>query len=544
MDVWSKHGTAAKLKIRSNARRLACASVLAAWLLSVLACSRTYVGPADLTATAAARNPYQALPTSTILPPTLPPEQPALDPPPASVTAVATPMPDPATPPPPAADKTANPPILYYTQAGDTIPALAVRYNTRPEEITSPDSFPPKNLLKPGQLLLIPNRVTDTGPTTALLPDSEIVYSPSALSFDTQAFVDEAGGYLTTYRESLSSGTYTGAEIINRVAIENSVNPRLLLALLEYQSHWVYGKPKDMRELDFPIGKIDVQYKGLYKQLSWAVQYISIGYYGWRAGLLTEIKFQDQRQPVRIAPGLNAGSVALQLVFAQVYSSQKWADALYTPNSLPVQYEKMFGSPWTRAQTVEPLYPPNLTQPTLELPFRSGHTWSLTGGPHSAWGPNGALAALDFAPAGIRGCANSLEWVTASASGLVVRAENGSVILDLDGDGYEQTGWAILYMHIANDDRAAVGTWLDVNDRIGHPSCEGGVATGTHVHIARKYNGEWILADGPLPFVLSGWQAHAGSEPYKGTLTHGEQTAEASIYGSYETRVTRFETQP
>ena len=56
------------------------------------------------------------------------------------------------------------------------------------------------------------------------------------------------------------------------------------------------------------------------------------------------------------------------------------------------------------------------------------------------------------------------------------------------------------------------------DDLIGHPSCEGGQATGTHVHITRKYNGEWISAEGPLPFILSGWQVTAEKLPFAGTL--------------------------
>jgi hypothetical protein len=35
---------------------------------------------------------------------------------------------------------------------------------------------------------------------------------------------------------------------------------------------------------------------------------------------------------------------------------------------------------------------------------------------------------------------------------------------------------------------------VKTGDRIGHPSCEGGAANATHVHIARRYNGEWIPA--------------------------------------------------
>jgi LasA protease len=129
--------------------------------------------------------------------------------------------------------------------------------------------------------------------------------------------------------------------------------------------------------------------------------------------------------------------------------------------------------------------------------------------------------------------------VTASAPGLVVRSGNGIVVIDLDGDGYEQTGWALLYLHVSSKDRVATGTLVEEGDPLGHPSCEGGMATGTHVHIARKYNGEWILADGPVPFVLSGWRAHAGSEPYKGTLTKGDQIVTACQCGSFETRITR-----
>jgi hypothetical protein len=65
------------------------------------------------------------------------------------------------------------------------------------------------------------------------------------------------------------------------------------------------------------------------------------------------------------------------------------------------------------------------------------------------------------------------------------------------------------------------------------------MATGTHVHVARKYNGEWIPAGGPLPFTLSGWQAHAGGEPYLGTLTRDGLTIRASIFGAGESLIVR-----
>ena len=74
---------------------------------------------------------------------------------------------------------------------------------------------------------------------------------------------------------------------------------------------------------------------------------------------------------------------------------------------------------------------------------------------------------------------------------------------------------------------------------IGHASCEGGAATGTHVHIARKYNGEWIVADGPIPFVMDGWTVVAGDKPYLGKMVNGDKIATADVYGQAWSLITR-----
>jgi hypothetical protein len=72
----------------------------------------------------------------------------------------------------------------------------------------------------------------------------------------------------------------------------------------------------------------------------------------------------------------------------------------------------------------------------------------------------------------------------------------------------------------------AVGTRLKAGDRIGHPSCEGGVSNGTHTHVARRYNGEWIPADGPLPFNLDGWISDGAGIEYYGHLKKNGQILE------------------
>jgi hypothetical protein len=438
---------------------------------------------------------------------------------------------------------TSLPPILYDSQAGDTLPAVAIRFGVLPGEIRSPDTIPATAFITPGQLLLIPPVLGETTNEHLILPDSEVVYSPTAVDFDINAAVQNADGYLFTYRQYMSDTGWTnGADVVQRVATENSINPRLLLALLEQRAHWMTGQPTNLAEQYYPINSnLDALHKELYYQLTWTVSQLQVGYYSWREGRLTTLTFPDGTTR-RLAPGLNAGTVALQYLFSKIENEPLWNGDLYGPDGFGRTYEKLFGSPWVRDQSLGTLFPPNLVQPQLSLPFVRGQLWSLTGGPHSAWIPedNGGWAALDFAPSSDQpGCAKSDMWVVAPAAGLVVRSANGVVMLDLDGDGHEQTGWDIMFLHIATEGRVAAGKFLNPGDLIGHPSCEGGEATGTHVHIARKYNGEWIAADGPLPFTLSGYVAHAGQKMYQGYLTNGDEKVTACTCGSFETRVIR-----
>ncbi len=436
-------------------------------------------------------------------------------------------------------------PILYYTQAADTLPVVSIRFGVEPEAIVSAEPIPESGFIDPGKLLVIPRVLGETTSSQHLFPDSEVVYSPSATDFDAVSFAKEAGGYLSRFKDWLrTTGSLSGAETIMRVAVENSINPRLLMALLEYHGGWVYGEPANAQMKDYPMGVFLPMEKYLYNQLVWVVNQISIGYYDYREGRLTEIQFKDGVR-ARLAPDLNAGTAALQYYFASRLTSQEWAEALNPQTGFPALYVRMFGDPWVRAQNVEPLFPTGIAQPALILPFERNYTWSLTGGPHGAWEKDGAYAALDFAPGSSdTGCVESNTWVLAIASGLVVRTGPGLVVIDLDGDGREQTGWVIVYLHIATRDQIPLGSWVATGDHIGHASCEGGFATGTHIHIARKFNGEWVPADGPLSFNLGGWIASAGDKAYQGTLVREGVTIIANPSSTSASLITRTDKDP
>jgi LasA protease len=284
------------------------------------------------------------------------------------------------------------------------------------------------------------------------------------------------------------------------------------------------------QNVDYPLGFYDNYYQGLYRQLAWTANNLNRGYYLWRVNALSTLPLSDGSY-VPLDPTINAGTAAVQH-FLSLYNNRPFWDSDVSESGFFQTYNKLFGYPFN--YDIPALVPANLSQPAMQLPFEAGAVWSFTGGPHGGWDSGSAWAALDFAPPGeALGCVTSDAWVVAVANGWIVRAENGAVVQDLDNDGYEQTGWNILYMHVETRDRIQPNTYVYAGERIGHPSCEGGISNGTHLHLARKYNGEWIPADGNFPFNLDGWISSGNGIEYDGYLTRGETVYEA-LEGRFE----------
>ena len=420
--------------------------------------------------------------------------------------------------------------VEYYTvQAGDNLESIAARHGITLQMLLEANLITNPDLIEVGQELEIPAPIPgELGTGSKIIPDSELVYGPLAQSFNISAFVSRFDSYLARYSEIVEGQTLSGPEIVKHVAQDYSVNPRLLLAVLEYQSGWVTMANPPEETLAYPLGLLDGWYAGLYSQLAWAADMLNQGYYLWRVGGVGGWLLATG-EIVPVDASINAGTAGVQQFFATLYDRTGW-DKAVSADGLYKTYGSFFGYPFDYAW--EPLIPDDIEQPEMQLPFEPGVDWAFTGGPHGGWGSGSAWAALDFAPGfnGI-GCLQTDLWVVAAADGLIIRADAGRVIQDLDGDGNEGSGWSIMYMHIEGRDRVEAGTQLKAGDRIGHPSCEGGYSTGTHVHLARRYNGEWIPADqvqeaSGLPFNLEGWISSGNGIEYDGSLERdGESVA-------------------
>ena len=418
----------------------------------------------------------------------------------------------------------------YLVQAGDSLEGIANRFSITVQMLITANQITNPDLLEAGESLLIPAPIpSGKGPGFKIIPDSELVYGPYAQSLDVAGFLSHYDSYLNRYSEEVEGYLKTGPEIIQMVAYDYSINPRLLIAVLEYQSGWVTKANPSQDTWDFPIGNRDYWRKGLYLQLAWAADNLNRGYYLWKVGGVGGWLLNNG-EVIAVDPSINAGTAGVQQLFALLCDRAGWDQAI-SSNGLYATFSDFFGHPFDYA--FEPLMPADLSQPTMQLPFEPGVDWAFTGGPHGGWASGSAWAALDFAPGapGV-GCVKSDLWVVAVADGLIVRADEGRVIQDLDGDGNEGSGWIVLYMHIEGDDRVQAGTYLKAGDKIGHPSCEGGYSTGTHFHLARRYNGEWIAADqkpenGGLPFNLEGWVSNGSGIEYNGYLERDGATIEA-----------------
>jgi murein DD-endopeptidase MepM/ murein hydrolase activator NlpD len=417
---------------------------------------------------------------------------------------------------------------LYTIQSGDSLVGIALRNQVSVRQIIEANNIENPDLISPDQVITIPPASANELATSfRIIPDSEIIYGPSVKDFDIESIVWQFNGKLNWYEEELSDGTIlSGAEIVQRVANEQSVNPRLLLALIEHQSGCLRSRNEDCDLEKYPLGLINSNQKGLYKQLSWAANELLRGSGWWEKALLAVWTLADG-DVMRIDASINAGTAGLQHLFSLTQSKSAWKQTV-SENGFYQTYNELFGYPF--AFSVDPLVPEDLVQPELILPLAEGDVWLLTSGPHWAWGTGSAWAALDFAPPGEDddyGCYSSDAPVLAAADGLVVRSAGSAVVIDLDGDGYEQTGWTLNYFHISEASRIPVGTRVATGDVIGISSCEGGVTNGTHFHIARRYNGVWIDAGGEIPFNLGGWVARSYGTVYDGSLTREGVTVEA-----------------
>lgn len=426
--------------------------------------------------------------------------------------------------------------VDYVAQSGDSLDLLSRRFGCSPQEILWANPQIPEDVttLPPGFPMKMPVYYKPLwGTDFQIIPDAAFVYGPDLLDFDLPGFLETTSGWFKNYRAAIQGKTRDAAGVITYYAENYSLNPKLLLALIEFQTGALSNPTRDPSKEDDFLG-FQNYHRGVHLQISYASDLLNDGFYRYFNGEMTSIEHKDGTLE-NIDPWQNSATVALQNYFSILMDQDAYAQAI-GPEGYAKTFQNLFGDPWRRNTTV---LPGSLLQPELILPFKAGTVWAYTGGPHTGWGTRKPWAAIDFAPPSKeQGCVETEQFAVAVADGVVARIDPGTVMLDLDGDGDERTGWVILYLHMAAEGRVRLGDVVKQGENIGHPSCEGGSATGTHAHMARKYNGQWIpAASSVLPFVMNGWIPVDGEAAYQGTLIRGNQVVRASVLSDSQSMI-------
>jgi len=406
----------------------------------------------------------------------------------------------------------------HYAHSGDTLRALARRFKVDGDLMRRTNlDLPEDDFLSMGTSVTIPDvDLSDTPKPFLIIPDSELVYGHGQLDLDLRATVESHDQGWLAHIMAGNDDLIPGWNVVQDAATAYSVNPRLLLALIEYQSGLVTKDTNSEAIAKYPLNVQEWEFAKLTNQLVWASEQLNRGYYGWRHGHLSELTLANG-ETYPLNPRLNAGTVGVYAFFSQLYSAALFENII-SPNGFAATYRHLFGDPFNyEIEIIEP----GLTQPELELPFEPGVVWNFTGGPHNGWRDSAPWAAIDFAPPlATPGCTESTDWVVAPSSGIITRIGPGLLAHTVGDEDTELFGWTLVYMHLRVEKfKLRVGQRVQVGERLGRPSCDGGLeATGTHLHLARKYNGEWMPAGGPPAYVLSKWEVVSEHRAYKGTL--------------------------
>ncbi len=363
-----------------------------------------------------------------------------------------------------------------------------------------------------------------------IIADGRLVFSPALFDFDVQIFLSSRSSQLANCKEEIEQQYWTAAEIVKFNAHYFSINPQVLLTLLQLQSGVVDNPASDPDALDYAMGYYSPEFSGLYKQVNWAAQQLFAGFYGR--------KYHDGDKALVFKDGtsrtadmdLTPGTFALHYMLAKTTDELSWKGLVGRGSGSFYQtFVELFG---------DPLQDPNASLPIISgipdsiLPWTVGETWYYTGGPHnynggtvgctSGPGCPRPWSAVDYAPPEVVGCSPGStsylgnRWIVAARSGSVIYSGQALVKID-HGDG-----WATYYSHVSSTNRVGYGP-VSQGDHVGHPSCEvepGGWTLGIHVHFATSYDGAFVDINGT---VLSGWEIHESTH-YNGTMTRNGTT--------------------
>lgn len=364
---------------------------------------------------------------------------------------------------------------------------------------------PVPTMVPPPTLQVYPTaRPTAVPPTATPLPrpaglpeilvaDDRFAFEPDFYAAEVQAFLEAQDSVLAQATFPVGQGEDTFAHALVGHCIRYSLNPKVLLALIEVESGLVRGNGTG-GEMQWTFGYRDAKWQGLELQLQWAAYTLADGFREARSKE-TPLLTDGTLAPI---PG-EAGAATQSVLRLLAYTADAERFAMLRsdgPGSFVATYQALFGQ--DPRLPLDDSWEPS-RRPFLQLPFQgfalissyfdheypifrangsilpySGERGSQSYDGHDGWDyalgtGTPILAAAD----GRVVFAGLLDTLCATPAGLVV--------LD-HGNGYRT-----LYWHLQRVD-ALEGTEVAAGQRIGTVGSTG-CSTGPHLHLSVEFLG-------------------------------------------------------
>ncbi len=342
--------------------------------------------------------------------------------------------------------------------------------------------------LCPGTLTEVLAQSDGTRPD--LLSNGQFVYGPNVKGFDLEDYINTKAHRLKPfYKEIYYKSRYY------------SVNPRVTLTILEL----IVKKSPALKKHYFNIDHVNVNEFG--DRLEKILKEMTKLFYK---------RFYSDKTINEDNKSGNAATYAIVTLFPGIDDKVKHKGVI--KDIFTHTFSELFPvvDPMDRSNKISAGAGPS--DSFFQLPYPEGESWSFNGVHDWSGNSGGAdMSSIDYSdgwPAWNVDVSNT--WVVSAASGTAEKVSDCWV------DVSHSDGWSSRYYHLENVQVS--NTAVSNNDRLGNYAntssealCNGGSATGPHLHFSILYNGAYYPMNG---VNFSYWTVNSGRFPYDYDCTY------------------------
>jgi murein DD-endopeptidase MepM/ murein hydrolase activator NlpD len=331
-------------------------------------------------------------------------------------------------------------------------------------------------------------------PRAAIISHERFFYEPGWYATEIQAWLDSQPGPLKHYRAAIGNREHSFAEVLSSQTTLYSINPRVVLALIEQQSGVITNPSPSDEQIRFLLayrGENEGR-AGWMSQLRWAIRELHHAQRDFPDR--PELAYADESHSP-IPDGLSIADYAIARVLAQTTTAAGLPARLDGGDrSFVATYTRLFGDPRESIAELPPLAEPFLSFPAERIPettsffdhdapfLRQNGSTLIYRGDRSEFFSYDGHDGWDFAML-------PPEPILAPADGRVVFAGNSddgcgvahAVILE-HGNGYRTLYWHLTRPTVEIGQEVARGETIGI---VGSSGC----STGPHLHFQVQYLG-------------------------------------------------------